>query len=179
MFTLVEAATRPRPRRTSGRRSALLAAASAVTLAVAGCGGDDGDSDATTPAASDADATVATLEVQGFGQAVATPAGKPVFVLTSDPKGGSKCAAACLKEHKLKPLTASGEPGAGEGTKADLLSTFDREDGETQVLYKDQAVYTFTGEGLITPAGEEAEGGQIFLVDPDGAPIEQSVDGGY
>lgn len=181
MFTLVEAATRLRPRRTSGRRSALLAVGGALALAVTGCGGDDGDGSSSTSSGSSAKASVSTLEVSGFGKVLATPGGKPLFVLTAA-KGqpglgaddvSAKCTAKCAKQYKA--LAADGDPGAGPGVDADKLGT----DGDV-TTYEDQALYTHTGEGLISGAGVEEKGGATwYLIGTDGKPITQTAEGGY
>lgn len=141
---------------------------------VSGCGGSSEGEESTADAAS---ATVSAAEVTGFGEVLSTSSGDSLYVLTADPPGGSKCVDACTEE--FKPLVAEGAPTAGPGTKSSLLKTFKREDGGEQVLYNDRALYTHKGEGLISGAGEESDGGVWYLVSPDGEPIETTAAGGY
>ena len=151
----------------------MLAIACSLTPLAAGCGGSDGEGGGTAPAAS---ATVSTKEVPGYGKVLATSGGKLLFVLTSDPEGGSKCAADCATQ--WPPLEGSGEPTAGPGTEASKLSTFKREDGKTQVLYNKHALYTFTGEELAGP-GTKGLGGTWYFISPEGEPVESTEAGGY
>lgn len=156
------------------RRRQILSASVAAFAAVlvAGCGGDDSGS---TVAASDA--TVSTREVSGFGPALATSAGQPLFLLTADPKGASKCEGKCAKT--WVPLTAAGKPTAGPDVDAGKLSTFKRADGTVQVLYNGHALYTHTGPATASWAGTESDGGIWYLVSPKGEAIEATTTGGY
>jgi predicted lipoprotein with Yx(FWY)xxD motif len=135
-----------------------------VTAAlIAACGGGEEPS-----------VTVVTKEVPAYGEVLATQDGKLLYVLTSDPKGGSNCADACAKE--WPPLV--GEPAAGDKVEGSKLKTFEREDGQTQVLYADRALYTYTGDELAGP-GTKAQGGTWFFVAPDGEPVDSTQAGGY
>jgi predicted lipoprotein with Yx(FWY)xxD motif len=143
-------------------------------LVLASCGGGSDEAEGgTVPASS---ATVITKKVPGYGTALATNSGKLLYVLTSDPEGGTKCVDSCVKQ--WKPLLGEGSPKAADGVKPDLLGTFKRDDGDQQVLYNKRALYTFTGEELAG-AGTKALGGTWYLVDPDGKPIETTGVGGY
>src|SRR4051794_21955605 len=144
-------------------------------MVLAGCGDsskDDGGG-ATAPAGS---ATLSTMNVIGYGKALATK-GRPVYMLSSDPAGGSKCAAACTST--WPPVAANGKPTAGPGVDSSLLSTFKRPDGKTQVLYDKHALYTHTGRGLVSGAGVKSEGGIWYLIDPSGKPIKKTKSGDY
>jgi predicted lipoprotein with Yx(FWY)xxD motif len=148
----------------------------ALGIALAGCGDsskkDDGGG-ATAPAGS---ATLRTMNVIGYGTALATK-GHPVYMLSSDPPGGSKCTGGCVST--WPPLTAEGKPTAGPGVDSSLLSTFKRPDGKTQVLYDKHALYAHTGRGLVSGAGVKSEGGTWYLIDPSGKPIKKTKSGGY
>jgi predicted lipoprotein with Yx(FWY)xxD motif len=141
-----------------------------AALVVSACGGG-GEGD--TPAAS---ATVSTKKVPGYGEVLATKGGKLLFTLTSDPEGGSKCVDACAEE--WPPLSEKGEPTAAKGVKTDMLDTFERPDGTTQVLYNKLALYTTTGEELAGP-GTKSLGGTWYFVSPDGKPVKSTQAGGY
>ena len=148
----------------------------ALGIALAGCGDsskkDDGGG-ATAPAGS---ATLRTMNVIGYGTALATK-GHPVYMLSSDPPGGSKCTGGCVST--WPPVTAAGKPTAGPGVDSSLLSTFKRPDGKTQVLYDKHALYAHTGRGLVSGAGVKSEGGTWYLIDPSGKPIKKTKSGGY
>ena len=145
-----------------------------AALVVASCGGSSDDDGGTVPAAS---ATVVVKDMPGYGKVLTTGEGRALYVLTSDPEGGSKCVDAdCTKD--WKPLVADGEPKGSDGIKTSMLGTFKRGDGEEQVLYNQRALYTYGGEDLAG-AGIKALGGTWYLVDPDGDPVETTAVGGY
>ncbi len=154
----------------------LGAAACALALAAgaAGCGGGSGGD---VKSASAASATVSSLELSGFGDVLATKGGKPAYVLTSDPTDGSGCDATCLGE--FKPLTADGDLTAGPGISTSDVSTFARDGGGKQVSFAGHALYTFTGEGLISGAGMKAGSGTWYLISDEGKPIKTTAAGGY
>jgi predicted lipoprotein with Yx(FWY)xxD motif len=116
------------------------------------------------------------MTVVGFGKVLAS-SGHPLYVLSSDPPGGSRCTGACTST--WPPLTAKGRPTAGPGADSSLLSTFKRPDGNTQVLYDRHALYTHSGRGLVSGAGVKSQGGIWYLVAPSGKPIKQTKSGGY
>jgi predicted lipoprotein with Yx(FWY)xxD motif len=145
-------------------------------LAAAGCGSskdDAGGGGASAPAGS---ATVSTLEVVGYGKALAS-SGRPVYLLSSDPPGGSRCTGKCTST--WTPLTAEGKPTAGPGVDSSKLSTFKRADGTTQLLYDKHALYRHKGRGLVSGAGVKSDGGTWYLVAPSGKPIESTKRGDY
>jgi len=134
------------------------------------CGGSDV---AEAPAA---EATVSVKKVPGYGEVLATKDGKLLFVLTSDPENGSKCTDDCAKQ--WPPLSESGELTAADGVDRGKVSSFEREDGTTQVTYNKRALYTYTGEELAGP-GTKALGGTWFFISPDGKPVDSTEAGGY
>jgi predicted lipoprotein with Yx(FWY)xxD motif len=145
-----------------------------LALAVAGCGSSSSSKDgASAPAGS---ATVSTMTVVGYGKVLATR-GHPLYLLSSDPPGRSRCTGGCTST--WPPVAAKGKPTAGPGVDSSLLSTFTRPDGIDQVLYDKHALYTHTGRGLVSGAGVRSEGGTWYLVAPSGKPIKQTKSGGY
>ena len=72
----------------------------------------------TTPQAS-SNATLKTTKVPGYGMALATAKGAPVYILTSDPMSGSKCTGACAKD--WPPLTVTGKPTGAGASRLDAL----------------------------------------------------------
>ena len=146
----------------------------AAGLAVTGCGSSSKDDGGGGSAATGSKVT--TMNVVGYGKVLAT-AGKPVYVLSSDTPGGSKCTGGCTST--WPPFTTQGKPAAGPGVDASLLSTFKRPDGGTQVLYDKHALYKHTGRGLVSGAGVKSEGGTWYLVAPTGKPIKSTKRGDY
>ena len=164
--------------RITGRRQVRRAAACLPLLGVlvaSGCGGSSGgDDQSTVPAAS---ATVSTSKVSGYGDVLATKGQRSLYVLTTDPAGGSKCTGACAKT--WRPLTAPGKPTAASGVDPAKLGSFKRSDGIEQVLYDDHALYTYSGSGLASGVGLKSNGGTWYLVSPAGKPIKSTESGGY
>lgn len=156
-----------------------LAAITGVSLAVAACGSSAPSSShkgSSSHKASSA-ATVATTKVSGYGTVLATSKGAPLYLLSTDPSGGSSCNDSCAKQ--WPPLTVSGKPSAGSGVNAALLSTFKRSDGSEQVTYGGQALYTHPGLSASAVAGTAADGGIWYLVSPSGKPIKSTTGSGY
>jgi predicted lipoprotein with Yx(FWY)xxD motif len=184
--------TRPvrRPRRMSAardanrRRAAAAVTAVACAVALAACGSSSGGSanassnsggSASATASSSSTVTVAVGKVSGYGS-VLTSSGRPVYILSTDPSGSSKCSGSCAKV--WKPLTVSGSPAAGSGVTSSLLSTFKRSDGSTQVLYNKHALYTHSGSAA-TAAGTASDGGVWYLINAKGAAVKSTSAGGY
>jgi predicted lipoprotein with Yx(FWY)xxD motif len=118
-----------------------------------------------------------TKKVQGYGTVLATSSGQPVYVLSADPPGASKCTGRCAAE--WPPLTKRGSLTAGSGGKGSLLSTLKRPDGSEQVAYNKHALYTHPGTPVALSAGTAADGGIWYLVSPSGDVIKATNLGGY
>ena len=146
----------------------------ALVFAAAGCGSDEG-SDAPASEGGGTPIVVTTKEVPGYGTVLATASGRPLYVLSADPKNGSKCTDQCAKD--WPPLTG-GAPSADGDVDESLLGTFKRDDGTQQVSYNGHALYTNTGEELAG-IGTKALGGTWYLVSPEGKPIKTTEAGGY
>lgn len=155
----------------------------AVSLAVAACGSSSSggtqssSKSSSNKASSSSSATVSTTKVPGYGTVLASAKGAPLYLLTSDPSGGSSCSGSCAKQ--WPPLTVSGKPTAGSGVSASMLSSFKRSDGSTQVLYNGQALYTHPGLSASAVAGTASDGGIWYLVSPSGKPIKSTTSSGY
>ena len=160
-------------------RPALVAAVVAATALIAACGGSSsgGSSSSSGGGGGSGGSTVKAAKITGYGTALVTGSGKSVYLLSTDPSGGSNCAGACTKT--WTPVTASGGPSAGSGASSSLLSTFKRKDGTTQVLYDKHALYTFSGTGATAGEGQASDGGVWYLVNPKGSAIKHSSQGGY
>lgn len=115
-------------------------------------------------------------KVNGYGTVLVTGADQPVYILSSDPPGSSKCTGACAKT--WKPLTASGSPRAGSGASSSMLSSFKRSDGTTQVSYDKHALYTHAGSAS-SAAGTASDGGVWYLINAKGKAVKSTTAGGY
>jgi predicted lipoprotein with Yx(FWY)xxD motif len=167
----------PSPRRTLVARLGLLAAAVAAIALIAACGGSSSSNSSSGGGGSSGPATVKTASISGYGTALVTNSGKSLYLLSSDPSGGSSCSGACAKV--WTPLTVSGSPSGTGGADSSKLSTFKRKDGTTQVLYDNHALYTFSSPGATSGQGVKSYGGTWYLVAPSGKPITKTQGGGY
>jgi predicted lipoprotein with Yx(FWY)xxD motif len=142
---------------------------------LAGCGGANylgGSSVTTVPSVTSS--TVGVRSVRGYGDILVTSTGLSLYLLTSDPPGGSSCTGSCAVV--WPPLVAGRRLKAGPGVKPSLLSSFVRSDGVRQVLYDKHALYTYEEDsdpGMVTGQGVETYGGIWWLVSPDGQAITE------
>lgn len=170
------------PRRRLMARLAPIVAVIAAVALLAGCGGSSSSNTSSSGGGSSSSggaATVKTAQLSGYGNALVTGSGKSVYLLSTDPSGGSKCAGSCAKTW-IPVTVTSGKPSAGSGIDASKLSSFKRKDGTTQVLYNSHALYTYSGQGATSGQGQAADGGVWYLVSPSGDPIKKTQQGnGY
>jgi predicted lipoprotein with Yx(FWY)xxD motif len=166
--------------RSGGRLGAAAGALLAATL-LAACG-SSGASGGTSGGSSSGGSsgsgtgTVMVGTVNGYGSVLVTASGRPLYILSSDPTGSSRCTGACAKT--WRPLTVSGSPHAGSGVTSSLISSFTRSDGTTQVLYNKHALYTHAGSAS-SAAGTASDGGVWYLISAKGAAVKSTTSGGY
>jgi predicted lipoprotein with Yx(FWY)xxD motif len=172
-----------RPRRVRRATAAAGAIAGAVVLAACGSSGgsksggsSSGGSTSASSSAAAGKGTVMVGKVNGYGSVLVTAADQPIYILSSDPSGSSKCSGACAKA--WKPLTISGSAKAGTGVSSSMLSTFKRSDGTTQVLYDKHALYTHAGSAA-SAAGTASDGGVWYLINAKGTVVKSTTSGGY
>ena len=160
--------------------AALLACA--VLTAACGSSGSSGSSGGNTNGGGSSgssgggSATVSVGKVPGYGSVLVTASNQPVYILSTDPSGSSKCNGSCAKT--WKPVTVSGTPSAGSGASSSMVSSFKRKDGTTQVLYNKHALYTHAGSPASV-AGTASDGGVWYLISAKGAPVKSTSSGGY
>jgi predicted lipoprotein with Yx(FWY)xxD motif len=154
----------------------LLGALALASMGLAACGSSSSSSggSGSAPASS---ATVSAKKEPGYGTVLVNSSGQALYMLTSDPAGGSKCAGSCASA--WPPVAAKGSPTAGPGADGSMLSTFTRSDGTKQVLYNHHALYTFAHGGLVSGEGVASSGGIFYLVAPTGKPVTKTTSGGY
>lgn len=119
-------------------------------------------------------------QTEGYGTYVADSEGRTLYLFTTDTRGQgdsqaqSSCYDACAEA--WPPLTAQGQPQVGDQLNQELLGTFAREDGTTQVTYGGWPLYYFVkdqGAGSVTGQDKHGFGGEWYLVAPDGSKNEQ------
>ncbi|WP_435364847.1 COG4315 family predicted lipoprotein [Haloarchaeobius sp. DYHT-AS-18] len=170
------------------RRS--LLAATGTTLALAGCLGDGGDAgdatDTDTPTATDtATPTDTATETQSMGPTVQVathpdlgdilvgPDGRTLYMFDSDTQGSgsSTCSDGCASA--WPPLTVDGMASAGDGVTAEL-TTFEREDGATQVAAAGWPLYYFASDSSPGDANGQGANDVWWVLRPDGTVVRGS-----
>jgi predicted lipoprotein with Yx(FWY)xxD motif len=164
-----------------------LCAAVAVTLlALSGCGGDDDESEAMAPAASEMPAmtmeptstqvpkqraprgTTVTLRGSEFGSMLFDAKRQAIYVFERDRRDESRCYGECARA--WPPVYTKGAPRAGRGVRQSLLGTTRRRDGRTQVTYAGKPLYFYAheGPGEVRCHNVNLNGGLWWVVGPDG-----------
>ncbi|MBI3742981.1 MAG: hypothetical protein HY261_01665 [Chloroflexi bacterium] len=111
--------------------------------------------------------------MSGVGTILTVDSGRALYHFVPDPRGGSICTGACAQA--WPPLVTTSNPKGGPGVFAQLLETFKRADGSTQVTYNARALYRFSGDskpGDARGQGVQAFGGQWLAVSPAGEPVQ-------
>lgn len=161
------------------RRSFLGVAAAA---GLAGCTGDDGDegsaddtTDGSTDGSDETTATVQVTETEAYGEILTGPDGETLYLFESDEQGAgvSTCQDGCADS--WPPLTAEGDPTAGEGVGT-ALDAFEREDGDTQVTANGWPLYYYSNDEA--PGDIEGQGVNDvwFVLDATGTPVREASD---
>ena len=122
-------------------------------------------------------AMVNVSDSEEYGSYLVDGTGMSLYAFMADTQnsGTSTCGDddGCATE--WPPLVSDGDPAAGEGVDAALLSTITREDGTTQVTYNGWPLYRFEEDaapGDTNGQGIDEFGGLWFLVDPSGNAIQ-------
>ncbi|MFF3440641.1 hypothetical protein [Streptosporangium sp. NPDC002721] len=172
-------------------RKLLHAGVLALGVLAAGCGGaDDGSttepmvadqvkasptspatptSPETTDSSSPATRAVVELGETRIGRVLVGEGGRTLYLFDEDRNGRSSCSGACARA--WPPYVTDGRPEAGQGVKADLLDTIERDDGTTQVTYNDHPLYYFakdTAAGDIQGHDVDAFDGEWYAVTAEG-----------
>jgi predicted lipoprotein with Yx(FWY)xxD motif len=160
-------------------RAALLAA---LAVALAACGGAEGEGSGT--AATAAPATTAAQETSGTTVAVANSKlgdilvdgeGRTLYAFTKDQGDQSACSGECATNWPALTGTAT----AGTGAQASLLSTATQASGTDQVTYDGKLLYHFAGDAKPGDTNGQGVGTVWFAVAADGALVKEKATGGY
>ncbi|MEC9482438.1 MAG: hypothetical protein UMU75_03820 [Halomonas sp.] len=135
----------------------------------------------TALAQSNDNVTLTAEQTQGYGTYVADSDGRTLYMFTTDTQGQgeSQASSTCYDQcaDAWPPLTvAGGNPQVSDQLQQDLLGTFQRKDGTTQVTYGGWPLYYFVkdqGPGSVTGQDVHGFGGEWYLVAPDGSKNEQ------
>jgi predicted lipoprotein with Yx(FWY)xxD motif len=161
----------------SSPRTLIAVACLVGSLGLAACGsGDDTTSTAAAPAPSGSAAVIDLGDNSDLGQILVDGSGRTLYLFEKDDEGDeSYCSGDCAEE--WPPLTTKGQPQAGDGVDAAKLTTFQREDGSTQVAYDDHPLYLYAGDesaGDANGNGIDDFGAEWYALDAGG----QTVEGG-
>lgn len=136
----------------------------------------DGDADSPTPTSADTDAgngmASQTVEVRThdqYGDILVDSDGMTLYMFDSDTQGAgaSTCSGECARN--WPPLTTDGTPTAGDGVSA-ALSTFERENGDTQVAVAGWPLYYFAGDEAPGDANGQGLNDVWWVLAADGTP---------
>lgn len=126
------------------------------------------------------EAKLTARQAEGYGTYVADAEGKTLYLFTTDTqgKGDSQAQSTCHDQcaEVWPPLTVEGEPQVGDQLQQELVGTFQREDGQTQVTYGGWPLYYFVKDqapGDVNGQDVHGFGGEWYLVAPDGSKNEQ------
>ena len=156
--------------RIGGMRSLTIGLAFATLLAACG-GNDDGTGSAQSPAAEESPtAEVATVQVaeSDLGSILVDTDGMTLYLFEADTDGTSTCYDECADAW---PALTGEAPTAGEGIDESLIGTTERDDGQMQVTYADQPLYTFAADQAAGDTGGQGVGDVWYVVDPAGAAV--------
>ncbi len=165
------------------RRTLLVSTAAAMTLA--GClgddddGGDNGDSPTETPTDTpmatptttpDSDATVSVATHPDLGDILVDGEGMVLYMFDADEQGAgeSTCYDDC--EANWPPLTVEDDPVAGSAVEAEL-TTFERDDGTTQVAADGWPLYYWVGDSEPGDATGQGVEDIWWVLRPDATPV--------
>lgn len=106
-----------------------------------------------------------------LGQILTDDQGRTLYLFLNDTGTTSTCYDACAKT--WPPLMTAGQPTAGDGVNASLLSTTQRTDGTTQVTYNGHPLYYFANDAQ--PGDSKGQGvKQVwYVVSPAGDAIKK------
>lgn len=163
-------------------RIALSAILLTAALGVAACGSSSDDNAGSGESGGGSGGGAATVDVadnSDVGQILVDADGNALYLFEKDESDESYCNGGC--EKVWPPLTANGEPQAGQGVDASKLDTIKREDGTTQVAYNGHPLYTYTEDtkpGDVSGNEVDSFGAEWYALTPSGEPAEGSQESG-
>lgn len=164
------------------RRIPIAIGVLAASVALAACGSGYDSSTAassTSSAAATGSGTAVSVSDSGdLDQILVDGDGRTLYLFEKDDEGDeSYCDTACAKA--WPPLITKGEPQAGDGVDAAMLTTFKRDDGKTQIAYADHPLYLYAGDSAPGDAngnGLAQFGAEWYALDASGQAVESGSD---
>jgi predicted lipoprotein with Yx(FWY)xxD motif len=140
-----------------------------VALAVAGCGGNSNDNNATAavapPKTSSGHSATVGVAKSSLGRILVNSNGRTIYLFKKDTGTKSTCTGACASD--WPPVRATGKPTVGKGLTASKVGTTPRSDGKPQVTYNGHPLYLFAGDnkpGDANGQGLSAFGAKWYVV---------------
>lgn len=103
-----------------------------------------------------------------LGTLLTDAVGRTLYMFANDKDRMSNCYDNC--QRTWPPLLTRGQPQAGQGVDVSKLSTTNRRDGATQVVYGDFPLYYFTPDTAPGDTKGQAVNNVWFVLGPDGQP---------
>jgi predicted lipoprotein with Yx(FWY)xxD motif len=113
-----------------------------------------------------------------LGKILTDAKGRTLYLFEADTTTKSTCNGACAAA--WPPLTTMGQPMAGPGLKASLVSTSTRDDGKKQVVYNKHPLYYYSGDtkpGDTNGQDLNAFGAKWYVLDAAGKKVEAGGNG--
>ena len=134
----------------------MAAVVAALVLVIAGCGGGSSDDDSSATAAGSSPTTVSVEAIDGVGDVLVDSDGAALYTADQEMDGKVRCTDSCAETWIPLTLPGGGEP-SGPDELSDELGVAERPDGERQLTFGGQPLYSFaddpmagevTGDGL-------------------------------
>jgi len=151
---------------------------SALTFALAACGGTDDEAGtaataAPTTAAQAANGATVAVASSKLGDILVDADGRTLYAFTKDKGDQSACSGDCSTNWPALTGTAT----AGTGAQAALLSTAMQANGSSQVTYSGKPLYYFAGDAKPGDTKGQGVGSVWFAITADGELVKAA--GGY
>ena len=115
---------------------------------------------------------VATAKNKGYGEILADPKGRTIYMFDPDKQGASTCYDQCAAA--WPPVTTADKPIAGVGVDESLFGTVKRKDGTTQVTYGKWPLYFFTPDKEAGDVKGQGVKKVWWVMNAQGKPIRKS-----
>jgi predicted lipoprotein with Yx(FWY)xxD motif len=164
-----------------GLRLTAIGAVVIGAAALAGCGSSSsGDESSGGSANGGAGATISSTDNSGLGKTILVDSsGRTLYMFEKDEADESYCNGACAKVWPA--VVTKGTPKATKGVDFSKLTTLNRDDGTTQVVYHDHPLYTYEDDhkpGQTEGNGSKEFGAEWYAVEPNGDAAEPKGESG-
>ena len=116
------------------------------------------------------DTTLVTVHPSAYGNILTAAYPATLYVNVDDSAKHNACTGQCAKT--WFPLLTHGPPQAGEGVSGNLLGSFRRDDGRSQVTYNGHPLYTYRGDHQPVEAKGQGSGGTWYVISATGDPVK-------